>query len=138
MARLYLMAPGQGSHFEEKHLKDRQLISEVVHVAGSLVDLRLAGRVVAEADEKFIRKKYRADLLGYATYDAAQNKFTRFDLLAYGQHNVQTSEMRPGASPFITLGILFTLNGTNDDNQPPTKLGLYRWVRLQVGQDHLE
>lgn len=136
MARLYLMASGAGSHFDEEHLKERRLNSEVVDIAGNIVNLRLTGRVVSAADNDIIRKKYKADLLGYLTYDTAQKKFTRFDLLAYGKHNLANSDTRPDASPFMTLGILFTLNGLNvNDNQPPTKLGLYRWVKLQAGRD---
>lgn len=136
MARLYLMASGAGSHFDEEHLKERQLISEVVGTAGKTISLRLTGRVISEADNDIIRKNYRADLLGYLTYHTGQQRFTRFELLAYGKHNLARSEAQPGAPPFINLGIMFTLNGLNvNDNQVPTKIGLYRHVKLQGGRE---
>ena len=135
LARLYLMAQGAGSHFEVDHLKERRLTSEVMEVKGETANVRLSGRIISEADNDIIRKKYRADLLGYVTYNTTERRFTRFDLLAYGKHNLARSEARPDAPAFMTLGILFTLNGTNvNDSQPPTKLGLYRWVKLQAGQ----
>lgn len=133
MARLHLMASGAGSHFDEEHLKERQLVSEVVSISGRAVTLRLTGRVVSEADNDIIRKKYRADLLGYLVYDTVEQRFTQFDLLAYGKHNLARSEALPGAPPFINFGIMFTLNGPNtNDNQVPTKIGLYRHVNLQA------
>lgn len=136
MAQLYLMAQGAGSHFEIEHLKQRRLTSEVMETNGQTVSLRLTGRVVSEADNDIIRKKYQADLLGYLTYDIAQQRFTRFDLLAYGKHNVPASETITGAPASMAFGILFTLNATNvNDSQRPTKLGLYRYVRLQAGQE---
>ena len=68
------------------------------------------------------------------TYDTAQKKFTQFDLLAYGKHNLDKSDLRPGAEPLTSLAIFFSLNGPNvNDLQVPTKIGLYPWVKLQAG-----
>jgi len=135
LAQLYLMAQGAGSHFEIEHLKERQLGSEVIATNGHAVSLRLTGRVVSEADNDVIRKKYRADLLGYLTYNTAEQRFTRFDLLAYGKHNVPASQTKSGTPASMPLGILFTLNPTNvNDRQPPRKLALYRWVKLKAAQ----
>jgi hypothetical protein len=136
MVRLYLMASGGGSHFDEKHLKERSLTSEVTAVTGPMVKLRLSGRVRSEANEQFIQKKYQGELLGYATYDSVKRAYTRFDLIALGKHNiVDPRDLLTGAAPEMTLGIVFTLNPTDWNNQRmPTKFGLYRYVGLRTGE----
>jgi hypothetical protein len=134
MIRLYLLSHlGSGSHWNEHEVKERQLTSEVVGVSGRTVTLRLSGRAVAEAtNNPFNWKKYRPELLGYATYDQGSQTFTRFDLVAYGPHNLPASWMRPGGPEYMPFGILFTLNGSNvNDSQVPLQIGSYRWVKLK-------
>jgi hypothetical protein len=130
MAMLYLVA--RGSNFHEPDLKERHLTSEVLQVTGSSVRLKLSGRVVLEADDRFNQNKYRASLLGYATYDTNKRTFTAFDLVAYGMHTIGERDMAPDGPDHIPIGFLFTLNGSNvNDDQVPTKFGVYRYAKLK-------
>lgn len=94
--------------------------------------LLLLTHSVLEANDKWTASKYRPDLLGYLTYDTEKKSFTRFDLLAYGMHNLGKVDMKKGGPGYIPMAFLFTLNGSNvNDNQAPTKLDVYRMVKLK-------
>jgi len=128
MARLYLIA--RGSHWELPDIKELHLGSEVIETAGAAAKLRLTGRAVFEANRQFNISKYRADLLGHLTFDTDEKQFTRFELLAFGMHNIG-SDRKPGGPEYMPYGFLITLNGSNvNDHTPPYKLDLYRWVKL--------
>jgi hypothetical protein len=107
----------------------------VVETKGPTVKLKLSGRAVLEADDPVRANKYRPDLLGYVTYDTEKKSFTRFELLAYGMHNLGAKDVKKGGPDHIPMAFLFTLNGSNaNDNQAPTKLDLYRrFVKLKAG-----
>lgn len=101
---------------------------------GNTVSLRLIGRVELDANSPYNQDKYRPDLVGYLTFDSAKRRFTRFELLAYGQHGVSEEYRSPGGSTYVPYGVLFTLNGTNvNDNQPPTRLQAYKGIGLRAG-----
>jgi hypothetical protein len=133
LAQLHLIA--RGSYFHDNEVKELRLASEVVETRGPTVKLKLSGRAVLEADDQVRANKYRPDLLGYITYDTEKKSFTRFELLAYGMHNLGAKDMKKGGPEYIPMAFLFTLNGSNaNDNQSPTKLDLYRrFVKLKAG-----
>jgi len=132
MAQIHLIA--RGSHFHDNEVKDLKLTSEVIETTGSTVKVKLSGRAVLEANDKWTASKYRPDLLGYLTYDTDKKSFTGFDLLAHGMHNLGKIDMKKDGPDHIPMAFHFTLNGSNvNDNQAPTKLDLYRFVKLKAG-----
>jgi hypothetical protein len=131
--RLYLS--GGGPQWHEPDVKEARLTSEVTAVDGSSVQLKLTGRVVLDADDQFNKNKYRPDLLGFATYDTASRRYSRFELLAYGMHSLWINDQVPGGPSSIPLGVLFTIAGNGPyDSHPPTRMGLYPWVGLKSRQ----
>jgi hypothetical protein len=130
LAQLYLIA--RGSYWHEPDVKELRLTSEVTEAAGPTVRLKLSGRAVLHANDQFNQNKYRPDLLGYVTYDTEKRGFTAFDLLAYGLHTIGTVDMKPSGPGHIPMAFLFTLTGSDQNGeQVPTKLGAYRFVKLQ-------
>jgi hypothetical protein len=133
MARLYLIA--NGSHWNQTDVKELKLTSEVIETVRQNVKLKLSGRAVFDANDTFNQKKYRPDLLGYATFDTDRKTFTQFNLIAYGMHTASGSNAETREPKYIPIGFLFELNGTNpNDDTVPTKLSLYEWVRLQCAR----
>ena len=131
LARLHLVGQPYSS-WTKADVTELQLTSEVTDVWGHIVSLKLSGRVVFDANDRFNQQKYRPDLLGYATYDTKKQRFTRFETLAYGMHSIEAKHMVPGGPAFTPLGFLFTLNGSNvNDDQAPQKIGLYPSVGLK-------
>jgi hypothetical protein len=132
LAQLHLIA--RGSFFHENDVKELQLTSEVIEATGRTVKLRLDGRAVLEANDHWA-SKYRPDLLGYLTYDTEKKSFTRFELLAYGMHNLKPVDMKEGGPEYIPVAFRFTLNGSNvNDDQVPTKFEVYRYVKLKAAR----
>ena len=91
----------------------------VVDSVGPTVVLRLEGRVHLETPDG--KRGYVASLRGYLAHDVAADRFTRFDVLALGEHwghGRWNGQSRPGRSP---LGIAFTLADldTPADRVPP-------------------
>ncbi|MGV3722166.1 MAG: hypothetical protein ACO1SX_14745 [Actinomycetota bacterium] len=131
MAQLYLKCGGP--QWQAREVKEGQLTSEVTAVNGVAVSLRLTGHAVFDANSQYNKQKYRPDMVGYLTYDTGQGRFTRFELLAYGQHSVDEKDRTPGGSTMVPYGILITLNGSNvNDNQAPSRLHAYPGLGLKA------
>lgn len=129
---------GQTPPFDRDHLREASLASEVTAVEGDTVHLRLTGHVHLEASGRWRTDGHRDDpqqrtrgadfaLLGYADWDAAAEKFTRFDLLAVGdrwgatQYNGRADD--PGPAP---MGVLFTIT-EEPERVAPAYIWRYGW-----------
>jgi hypothetical protein len=102
---------GQTSPFEEGQVKKARVSTEVTAVEGDVVALRLEGetRTAAEGGREH---GLEMRLLGKATFDLAQGRFRRFELVAVGSRWGGTQfNGRWGDGDAAPIGILFTLAG---------------------------
>jgi hypothetical protein len=132
LARLHLgvfVQPNPPWNGEDvRHL---QVDSEIVSVQGSAVKVRLTGQARYEANSPYNNRRYEPRLLGHAVYDSRQQRFESFELVAAGPHTLGTvgEDQRARGPRTIPLGVLFTLNGANSNDQaPPHHLAQYDWA----------
>jgi hypothetical protein len=118
---------GEANPLARKEVRGAELGLTVTDVSDRTVQLRLDGvvRVGAELPRDNAAVGYRdrwgfePRLLGYLEYDRQTNRFTRFDVVALGDHfgklGIADSASRPGVQP---LGISFELvDGTVPANR---------------------
>lgn len=113
-------------YWQVEDVKEATLTAEVVSVKEDAVELRFSGRARMDAATNN-KRKFEADLLGKATWKPKTQTFTAFELLAVGSHTLggweKTEDGGPRTAP---MGILFTLNGKNvNDQMAPTFYKLY-------------
>jgi hypothetical protein len=122
---------GEANALDRKSVRASELTMTVVEVSPTTVRLRLDGfaKLGTEAPESaktgkpcFNQWGYEPRLLGLLEYDVAKKRFTRFDIIAMGDHfgklGHDDSAARPGLQP---LGVTFEL-GNGDlpaDRVPP-------------------
>jgi hypothetical protein len=107
------------------------LNSEVTAVKDGIAELRFTGEADLHADNQYSNRKYSPKLLGKATYDTKTQKFVTFELVAVGTHTLgdRGEDPRAPGPRSMPLGVLFTLNGTNaNDDVIPHYYGQYDWV----------
>ena len=126
---------GEPSAWPEEALREGSITSAVTLVEGTLVHVRLEGRIRLEHTMRWRRPNdgtthesdcaFDARLAGEATWDSAAQRFTRFDLAAAGprqgtnQYNNRGDDLGPAP-----MGIVFTLAGTEPkDRTPPHQSG---------------
>lgn len=144
LARLHFVdnVRGQTPPYRENEVEAAHLMSTVTAADGPRVSLRLEGHVRLSAEGVWPvkdrhdarnpqqnRRGFDARLLGRATWDSEQQRFTAFDMLAVGtrwggtQYNVRYDDLAP--SP---LGIALTLAGnTPADRVAPAAIWGYGW-----------
>jgi hypothetical protein len=143
LARLHLadVVRGQSPPYAEGDVKEARLTATVTRVEGSTVHLRLEGRASLRAEGTWSTggisgapptpqvRAFDGRLLGRATFDLAEGRFTRFSLLAVGmrrgatQYNGRADD--PGPAP---QGVAFTLAGdTPADRVAPAAPWAYGW-----------
>jgi hypothetical protein len=117
LARLHLLDSVRGINdarpFEKRHVEKAEMFMDVVKVEGDVLSLRIEGATRAvepplveargsgRPDEK--ERGYEARLLGHATVDVRQSKFTSFALLAIGPrwggrgyaHSMRQDDLEP-------------------------------------------
>lgn len=111
-------------------VQSAELTSEITAVSGDVVELSLQGAARYAANNQFNQRRYDPKLIGRATYNSRRQQFESFTLVAVGTHTVgKTGEDQRvfGRGPqSIPLGVLFTLNGDNVNDQiPPEHLDQY-------------
>ena len=112
-------------YWQTEEVKEASLTAEIVAVKDDAVEIRFSGRARMEATGS--KRSYDADLLGKATWRPKSQTFSAFELLAVGTHTVgsweRTDDGNPRSGP---MGVLFTLNGKNvNDQVAPTLYRLY-------------
>lgn len=122
LARLHLgvfIQPNPAWNAED--VRQFDLTSEVIGVKGDLAQVRLDGSARYEANSQYNNRRYTPRLLGVAAYNSRENRFTAFDLVAVGTHTMGTvgEDARIRGTQSIPLGVLFTLNGNNYNDQTP-------------------
>jgi hypothetical protein len=122
-------------------VEDGHLVSTVLEVEDGLVSVRLEGAVRTWQDDlprfgsgqgprqaRIPRKPergYDARLLGYATYSIPEERFTAFELVAYG--TLHGGGVREFEDP-VRMGVALTLAGRGPiDRVPPHHLSSYGW-----------
>jgi hypothetical protein len=95
---------GQSPRWQPSQIRTRDLRLTVEEADAAGVKLRLSGVVVMSTDANLdqAERGIELELLGFLTFDAAKGTFTRFDILALGQHWGQaphTGEERTGKPP---------------------------------------
>jgi hypothetical protein len=115
-------------YWQQEDIKEAALTAEVTGIKGDTVELRYTGRARMESSSN--RRQFDGDLLGKAVFKLKTQTFSSFELLAVGQFTLGPQEGAQEGSPRTTpMGILFTLNGKNANDQvPPTHYRLYRWA----------
>jgi hypothetical protein len=117
LARLHLLDSVRGINdarpFEDQHVEKAEMLMDVVKIEGDVLVLRIEGATRAvepplveargsgRPDEK--ERGYEARLLGHATVDVRQGKFTSFALLAIGPrwggrgyaHSMRQDDLEP-------------------------------------------
>jgi hypothetical protein len=133
LAQLYLIAGH--SQFYDNEVKELQLISEVTRTQAKAVHVKLSGRAVLEATHKYNPSKYYPDLLGDLTYDVDKKRFIHFELLAHGMRSIGDNAERREGPDRIPMAFRFSLSDASNvsDDHVPTKLPLYRFVKLRAG-----
>jgi len=124
--------------YPDRCVKTAKLTSTVLSVSKNLVSIRLNGAVHSAQDDTprwgIVReariprrpeRSFDATLLGYATYDKNQQKFTKFDLVVLGTHTGGGTQFLAGP---VTMGIVLSLAGESPiDHVEPRHLSLYGW-----------
>lgn len=83
------MQAGGGAWWKE-HIVGGKTTSEIVSVRGNVFELRIRGDYRMKANTQWNKGSYDGNLLAYATFDATQRRFIRFDLAMLGTHDVGT------------------------------------------------
>ena len=114
-------------------VKSAELVSEIMSVKGDVVEIRFEGAARYEANSQYNQRRYTPRLLGRASYNTRRLEFDSFEMVAVGTHtlgNAGEDARVFGRGPqSIPLGVLFTLNGTNANDQvPPEHLRQYEFV----------
>ena len=107
------------------------LNSEVTTVKDGIAELRFEGEADLQSDNQYSNRKYSPKMLGRASYDTKVQKFVTFELLAVGTHTLgdRGEDPRAPGPRSMPLGVLFTLNGTNgNDEVVPHYYRQYDWV----------
>ncbi len=121
-------------------VENAKLASIVVGSEGTVVSIRLEGAVRVAQDDlprrgysrgRLPRKpsrSYDAKLLGFATFDLQTERFTAFELVAFGEH--RGGGERSTEIP-VALGIVLSLAGDRPtDRVEPFHLQRYGWTRF--------
>lgn len=139
LARFHLLdnVRGETPAWKEDEVRAAAMMIEVVAVEPPLVHLRLDGTVLNVARgtwavrpfyEKYpdMERGYHCRLYGCLTFDQAQQRFVRFDVLAVGdrwggtEHNVRWDDLDPAP-----LGIAFELSGDVPQERIPPHANLW-------------
>ena len=109
-----------------QHLKEARLSSIVLQRAKDRITLRLEGSVrMSQSDRpryaprqrlaRLPNRSYDATLLGFATFDLTTRRFTRFELIAHGNHSGGGERSGGGTVP---MSVALTLS----DDTPMTRV----------------
>lgn len=125
--------------FPSRCVKEARLKATVLEVEGNTVTLRFDGAIHSAQDNtpKYGSSKdpgrlprnpvrhFKADLLGYATFDRRKNVFTKFELVALGTQQGGGSR---GSQDPVPIGAALTLTGgTPIERVEPLHLDFYQW-----------
>jgi hypothetical protein len=115
-------------YWQPEDIKEATLTTEVTAVKGDAVELKFTGRAKMESSSN--RRQFDGDLLGKAVFKLKTETFSSFELVAVGQFTLGPHEGVEEGSPRTTpMGMLFTLNGKNANDQvPPSFYRLYGWA----------
>lgn len=114
---------GEPDHWTLGQIRSQKLAVEVVESSSSEVKLRLEGSALMATGAEVEKSKrgYDVALLGNLTFNKQRQAFTRFDIVALGDHwgeGTYTKRARPGKTP---LGVAFELADPSSprDRVPP-------------------
>ena len=114
-------------------------MATVIQVKDSIVALRYEGAVHSEQEEtprfglstergrlpRRPERHFKADILGYASFDLAKKRFVKFELVAAGMH--KGGGARSSKDP-VAIGVALTLaQDTPTERVEPHHLELYEW-----------
>jgi hypothetical protein len=120
-------------------VKEAQLTATVLAVRRGVVKLRYDGTVRSEQDDtprfgltrergrlpRRPERSFQAKLLGYATFDQEEKRFTEFELVALG---TQQGGGERGSKDLVAIGVALTLAKDSPvERIEPFHLELYRW-----------
>gem|GEM_PF-1016662 len=111
-------------YWQTEEIKEATLTAEIVGVKEDAVEIRYTGRARMEGTGS--KRVYESDLLGKATWRPRTQTFSAFELLAIGTHSMGPAEKTEDGPRTAPVGMLFTLNGKNvNDQLAPTLYRLY-------------
>lgn len=133
---------GQTPSFEPQHVKEARLTAVVESADGTTVRLRLTGHTRAVAGGDWSVRGFEdmhsptpqergveLDLIGHATWDTRERRFTKFEMIAAGtrwgatQYNGRGDDRAPAG-----VGFLLTLAGdTPAERVAPANFWSYGW-----------
>jgi hypothetical protein len=103
---------GEPPFWRREEIRKSQLNLIVQNVSAAEIRLRLEGAALlaTHADPEKAARGYQPTLLGFLNYNRGEKQFTRFDVIAVGDHwgnGPHTRGARPGRTP---LGVAFELS----------------------------
>ena len=100
-------------------VKQMDLTSEITSVDGDEVEVSFNGEARFAAANPHNNRRYAPRLLGHATYNVRIRQFDKFEFVAVGIHTLgdRGEDARASGPKSIPLGVLFTLNGANANDQ---------------------
>jgi hypothetical protein len=126
LALLYLGVYVQPNlYWATEDVKEATLMTEITAIKEDSVEVRFSGHARLESSTN--KRKFDAELLGKATFKVKTQTFSAFDLLAIGNFTLGPLEkLEDGAPRMSPMGVLFTLNGKNANDQvAPSLYRLY-------------
>jgi hypothetical protein len=137
LARVHIVdtVKGQTIPFENNELYDSKISTEIVSVTDNLVQIKITGQTNAASEKTNRRQTQRGittRLLGNATYDLNQSKFTKFEFVALGARWGQTQfNFRNRDGTNNTLGFVFRMVSENSPKVAPAFIYDYHaeWVK---------
>ena len=126
---------GQTIPFESNEVIGSKIQTEVTNVRGDQVEIKITGQTKSHSSKTNRRQSARGvqtQLLGNATFDLSQTKFTKFEFVALGKREGYTRfnfRNRDGMSNM--LGFVFRLAPENSPKVAPAFIYDYgaRWVK---------
>ncbi len=116
-------------YWHRNEVQQATLTSEVTALQNGVATVRFEGSARMAANQQYNHRSFDCELLGWANYHLAQEKFTAFELLALGTHTMGAEETNVPGPRTAPLGVFFTLNGNNhNDGTPPHFFRLYGWT----------
>lgn len=142
LARFHLVdtVKGQSSIFSSRNLENSQISTEVDKIDGDLVSIVISGATTASSSRSgraTLPHGVKTRLLGRATYDLKQDRFTEYEFVAVGNRwGMTTFNGRRRDGPQGPLGYVFRLSTPEEPRVAPAFISNYdaEWVKTPLGK----